>query len=460
MAGKKVKIGIFHKIVITYIVFAFLTFCVIVLSLLVAALKLGDGNTENLSPYNMIDEQGQVVHDELMKEFGVWVETLDENYHVIDVQGNKLTKQKQYTPKEIVELTKVMNDPERDYLAFIEYNETKKEYYLIMYNSSNIQHNTTLFIENTGENSFSAVDMIIYVMFFGLSALNILLLSLYIRRKIKKPLDALMKGMEQVKQGAENVSLNIKTEAEFQQIVDAFNVMSSKLAQEKAERELLVKKKNQLLMELSHDIKTPIATIKSYSNALEAGLVPEEKKQGYYHTIDKKADRVLNLAEDMFLMLKMDYADYKMQMENIDICELLRKICAEYYDEIEEQGFEFDIEIPEEKCLVCIDIRLFTRVIENLLNNAKKYNATGNHIRFQCFLKENRKIIRVMDDGKKIEKEIADSIFEAFSRGDKSRASDGGTGLGLAIAKAIIEKHGGSIGYQREQQWNVFEVIL
>lgn len=242
--------------------------------------------------------------------------------------------------------------------------------------------------------------------------------------------------------------------------MDAFNVMSSKLEQEKAENTMLIKKKNQLLLELSHDIKTPIATIKSYSNALEAGLVPEEKKQSYYRTIDKKVDRILKLSEDMFLMLKMDYADYKIQPENTDICELLRQICAEYYEEIEEAGFTFNIDIPEEAYFYQIDVGLFSRVIGNLLTNAKKYNRTGRNIQMQAFLERDIFKIKVMDDGEAISQEVNASMFDAFSRGDKARSSDGGTGLGLAIAKAIVEKHGGQIGYNREGSYNIFYIYL
>ena len=111
--------------------------------------------------------------------------------------------------------------------------------------------------------------------------------------------------MECVKNGQEQVRLQLKTEADFQQICESFNIMIETIEQNKLEKKELEDKKHQMLLELSHDIKTPIATIKSYANALEAGLVPEEKITSYYKTIDVKADRVSHLTENMFLMLKM-----------------------------------------------------------------------------------------------------------------------------------------------------------
>lgn len=471
---RKFKIGIFHKIVLSYVIFALLTFGAFLLCMLLSAMKFGDGKVAPMSPYYLIDEEGRVIHQEFLSELGAWVETLDKDYNVINVQGKKLTKQKKYTSEELFLLTeaqntseelfsiitRVENNQQREYVGFMKYNQEKEEYYLIMYKAASIRHDTTFVIDLTGKEGVPFVLVMTYVVFFGLTILNVLLLSFYIRRKIKKPIDTLMKGMEQIKAGKGNVALQMKTEAEFEQIMDTFNVMSMKLEQEKEENEMLVKKKNRLLLELSHDIKTPIATIKSYSNALEAGLVPEEKKQSYYHTIDQKAERILNLSEDMFLMLKMDYPDYKIQLETTDLCELLRKICAEYYEEIEEAGFEFEVNIPEKKCMLPIDVRLFTRVIGNLLTNARKYNHTGKKLFLTMTEQAQELCIKVMDDGEEIEREMLDSMFDAFSRGDRSRSLEGGTGLGLAIAKSIVEKHDGRIYFEREQGLNCFIILM
>ena len=213
-----------------------------------------------------------------------------------------------------------------------------------------------------------------------------------------------------------------------------------------------------MLLELSHDIKTPVATIKSYANALEAGLVPEEKIGDIYRIIDAKANRVGKLTDDMFMMLKMDNPEYKINIETLNLSEFLRQLCAEFYDEITGNGFRFEVDIPEKEILAEIDADLCSRVVGNLLSNAEKYNKTGDEISVK--LSENNEAITltVSDNGCEIEKDFADRMFNAFSRGDKARKTDGGTGLGLAIARIIAEKHGGNIGYRRDDGWNVFEV--
>lgn len=157
--------------------------------------------------------------------------------------------------------------------------------------------------------------------FFGIALLilyllNCILLSLYLSRKIQRPLKNLIEGMKRVKKGEENVYLDFQAEAEFEQIRDSFHEMVQKLKEQEQDKIRLEKQKNQMLLELSHDINTPIAPIKSCANALEAGLVPKEKEISYYHTIDLKADRVSSLAENMFTMLKINNPEYVLQLEN------------------------------------------------------------------------------------------------------------------------------------------------
>ena len=123
-------------------------------------------------------------------------------------------------------------------------------------------------------------------------------------------------------------------------------------------------------------------------------------------------------------------------------------------------GFKFEIDIPENKINADIDTELFSRVIENLLSNAKKYNRTGDTISVKLFAAENIIYLTVSDDGEKIEQEVSEQMFNAFSRGDKARKTDGGTGLGLAISKIITEKHNGGIKYFYENGKNIFRIEL
>lgn len=447
----KIKKSIFTKLIGSFLFYAAAMVATFVLCLVLEAALIGEGNPENIMPNSIVDENGNVVNLDIAGKIGGWVEELDESYNVTAVYGEKQSAATAYTAAELLELTSPYG--KNEFIGFIIRRGVDKTF-LCLYRRSVMSVNTTLIINSTDINTVPVFG----ILFLPLAIIEIVLISLYLKKKIKKPLDVIVEGMERLKSGDDSARISVKTEAEFEKIVDTFNVMAENLQREKSEKEQLTRKKNQMLLELSHDIKTPVATIKSYANALEAGLVPEEKIGDIYRIIDAKANRVGKLTDDMFMMLKMDNPEYKINIETLNLSEFLRQLCAEFYDEITGNGFRFEVDIPEKEILAEIDADLFSRVVGNLLSNAEKYNKTGDEISVK--LSENNEAITltVSDNGCEIEKDFADRMFNAFSRGDKARKTDGGTGLGLAIARIIAEKHGGNIGYRRDDGWNVFEV--
>jgi signal transduction histidine kinase len=147
-------------------------------------------------------------------------------------------------------------------------------------------------------------------------------------------------------------------------------------------------------------------------------------------------------------------------LKKADVCEIVRRICVEFYEDITETGKDFDIDIPEESFYSEVDVQLFGRVINNLLANANKYNSTGKNICVSVKKDADQIVVEVADDGEAIAEEFVPRLFEAFSRGDSTRKTDGGTGLGLAIAHKIIEKHKGTLNYVRAEEKNIFIIRI
>lgn len=447
----KLKKSIFTKLIGSFILYAIMIVLTFILCLILSIVFIGDGDINSVRPDKVIDENGNIVNLETVQKMKGWVEELDGEYKVIKIYGEKQNEETSYTQEDILEITSAYGKTE--YIGFFVQPENSSKRFLCIYDRDVMQLKPTVILNNS-----KTPD--IFWLFFPLSIIEILLISFYLKKKIKKPLDKIVEGMESLKSGDDNARINIRTEAEFEKIVDTFNEMAEKLLTEKIEKEQLTKKKNQMLLELSHDIKTPVATIKSYANALEAGLVPEEKKKDIYRIIDAKVNRVQKLTDDMFMMLKMDNPDYKLNPEAVNLSEYLRQLCAEYYEEITEAGFEFVIDIPESEIKTNIDTDLFSRVVGNLLSNAKKYNKTGDTISMSLVEYSDKIILSILDNGNEIDKTFAVQMFDAFSRGDKARKTDGGTGLGLAISRIIVEKHDGNLKYCRKGNENVFEIII
>lgn len=443
--------SIFSKLIGSFILFAVAIAVTFALCLLLETTFIGGGDIGCLLPDAVVDEYGGVSNIESVGRLGGWVEELDENRDVLRVYGEKKTEARHYGTDELLRLTSMYSDC--GYVGLYITPEKSERRFLCIYDRSIVQPTMNVILNNVpsrGQPDF-------FMLFIPLSIAETVLISLYHRRKIKRPLDCITAGMESLKSGNSSARIDIKTEAEFEKIVETFNIMADRLEREQKEKERLAQGKSRMLLELSHDIRTPVATIKSCANALEAGLVPEDRVQSYYRTIDAKADRVRTLSDDMFTMLKMDDPKYAPRLERTNMCEYLRRLGAEYYDEIAEAGFEFNVDIPEDDIFAEIDAGLFSRVVGNLLSNAVRYNDTGNAVSVRLAA-DKRLTLEIADDGQPIA--LADEMFDAFSRGDKARRTDGGTGLGLAISTLIVEKHGGTLGYFREGAENVFRVEL
>lgn len=223
------------------------------------------------------------------------------------------------------------------------------------------------------------------------------------------------------------------------------------LQQEKEQKKAYDKARNLMLSDITHDIKTPITTICGYAKTLTDGVISlsEEKRQEYLQAIYAKSMRMSELVTMLFEYIKMDSEGFTLHKEKTDVCELLREVIAMMYTDFEEKGMELEIEIPDKLDSIELDKSQMTRVITNILNNALKYNDAGTKV--GVTLDEEYRIC-IADTGRNIEPELAEHIFEPFSRGDKARSTRGGSGLGLSIARKIVEMHGGKIWLRTSQK--------
>lgn len=211
-------------------------------------------------------------------------------------------------------------------------------------------------------------------------------------------------------------------------------------------------KRNLMLSDIAHDLRTPITTIAGYSKALNDGMVTdEEKKREYLQAIKDKSERMSALINLLFEYAKLDSTGFELKWEIYNLPELLRKNAALLYSDVEDEGMELEISIPEEVCLVKLDSLQFSRVITNLISNAIRHNRSGTTIFLEMTKKEEEIFIVVSDNGTEIPKEVAEHIFEPFIVGDASRKTKGGSGLGLSIVKKIVDKHGWKIEFRQNE---------
>lgn len=301
----------------------------------------------------------------------------------------------------------------------------------------------------------------VFAITIGISLFCIIIYSTWTARKISNPLKKIDDALIDIINGNYNEPLSINGEEEFQGIKETINFLINKLKKSEEENKRLEESKNRLMLDLAHDIKTPMTTIKSYSMALYEDMIEDEnKRKEYFKTLYRKSERVSELIEDLFEFVKLDNQKSSINLESINITEELRVIVLEFYEEIESLNIEPIINIPEGSIFMNLDLKLIKRGISNIIENSIKYNTNATYIKVELIENIDNIEISISDDGVGIPKSINKTLFDEFVRGDESRRTDGGTGLGLAISKRIIEKHGGEIKLLDVKKGALFQIIL
>ena len=238
----------------------------------------------------------------------------------------------------------------------------------------------------------------------------------------------------------------LKASLRYKELNEDLKRVAEELRIKSIEKERLEESKKRMLADLSHDIKTPMTTILGYSKTLyDEIVVDEEQRRRYLKYIYDKSIRVTDLVDELFMFSKLDNPDSQINRQEKDLSEFLRQVIVEYYEMFSEKDMELQIDIPDNKIIYWFDEKLLYRAISNILENTIKYNPVQTNV-FIRFKKSNEMIsIEIGDDGTGIHEDLAETLFDPFVRGDKSRINDGGTGLGLAITKKIVEKHGGRV---------------
>ena len=207
-------------------------------------------------------------------------------------------------------------------------------------------------------------------------------------------------------------------------------------------------KRNLMLSDIAHDLRTPITTVYGYAKALNDGMVKPEEQQEYLKAIQVKSARMNDLIQILFDYVKLGSTGFQLNITQLDLSELLRQNAALLYSDMEEAGMEFVVDIPEEACMIQADELQLSRVITNLLTNAIRHNPKGSQILLVQKQENLNKItVVIADNGERISPELVSHLFEPFTMGDQSRNSKNGSGLGLSIAYKIMELHGWKLEY-------------
>lgn len=277
-----------------------------------------------------------------------------------------------------------------------------------------------------------------------------------------KPIKTLLNGVIEISNSNYDIRLDIDKKNEFLELANGFNMMAETIQNERREKEKLEKAREDLILDVSHDLKNPLAAILGYSETLIKNRdLSEKEKLEYLNIINRNSHRANKLITDLFEFSLYDNSDYKINAVKTDISEFIRQTIANYIPEFDYKKFEYDFDIIENSYYVMMDEEKLSRAINNVLDNKVKYNQVGSKIGIKTEIRDSNFYIILSDSGESIHEKYREKIFNPFVRVDKSRNSKtGGTGLGLSITKKILNKHNGDIKIIDSKVGTSFEIML
>ena len=285
------------------------------------------------------------------------------------------------------------------------------------------------------------------IWFFGIPV--VILYSVILFFIIRKYVDKISEKYSKLREATSKIAegnLDVKTEEDlglfepFKGDLEKIQCGFKKAVDEEVKSQRM---KTDLISNVSHDLKTPLTAIITYADLLKDEKLSDEKRKQYIETLDRKAQRLQVLIENLFEVSKATSGNITLNIENIDVVSLMKQTLFELEDKLEEASLLVRKNMPKEKVILPLDSQRTFRVFENLIINITKYAMPNTRVFID--------IIENEDDVAIIMKNMAaeeitfnvDTIAERFVRGDESRNTEG-SGLGLAIAKSFVELQGGT----------------
>jgi len=283
----------------------------------------------------------------------------------------------------------------------------------------------------------------------GIVILTNILLSYLMARSILKPVRLLSMASEKISRGDLNFHIQSNKKDELGKLVNAFDDMRKQLKRHNELRDQYENNRKELIASISHDLKTPITSIRGYVEGIMDGVAnTEEKLKKYLETIHTKAEYMDRLINELFLYSKLEVNQVAFRFEKVKILPFIKDYLEELKLEFDPDQVQILLQASEPfPAVVRIDRDHIIRVMSNIIYNSFKYKDKGQCI-IRISLHDQKDFIKVAiaDNGPGVPHEELPNIFHQFYRSDPSRSADtGGSGLGLAIASQIIKAHGGDI---------------
>ena len=283
-----------------------------------------------------------------------------------------------------------------------------------------------------------------------------------LRRYHLYQLDHIIGELHYIAQGHLEHRIPFRVNGNQQHVITSVNALVDTITQAMQEERASEKSKDELITNVSHDLRTPLTSIIGYLGLIEDHQYQsEEDIVKYSHIAYDKAKQMKDLVEDLFEYTKVQQHGAPVNLMTVDLGQLLEQVGASFELEADKKGIAINVSCEPTPLSITADPEKLGRLFSNLVANALKYGHGASYIHLTAKQLGEKVVITVADDGEKIPAESVKHLFERFYRVESSRnKATGGTGLGLAIVQSIVELHHGSVTARSDDQETAFVVTL
>lgn len=292
------------------------------------------------------------------------------------------------------------------------------------------------------------IGFILFIFLIAVILFTSQALTRFVFRSIVTPLDALADGVHQLRDGNLGYRIQYSRKDEFAVVCDDFNEMARHLSAMVDARQKDEINRRELIAGISHDLRTPLTSIKAYLEGIEKGVASSPHMQRkYFDIIKSKTSSLEQIINQLFLFSKLDIGEFPFRLERVDLRAELDEATALFAADYGTRGLQLTLENRLPDAFVKIDVVQFRNVLQNIVENSLKYNGgNGALLHMTGTQTEDAVQIALTDQGPGVPADELEKLFDVFYRSDVSRKkTDMGSGLGLAISRKIIEGLGGRI---------------
>lgn len=292
-------------------------------------------------------------------------------------------------------------------------------------------------------------------------AVFLIMFLLLVNNKIKY-IKYISKQVSKIANEELGLSLKVRGNDELAELCKSINSMSKQLKDKFEHEREIENTKNELITNVSHDLRTPLTAIIGYLDILtKEKYKSKEDEREYLNSTYKLSIKLKKLIDELFEYTRLSSSDISLELVETDISPILTQILGEYSPVFETKELGIIADISDTKLPVKIDVEKIIRAFDNILSNAEKYSVKPSDIIVKAYKNEDSAIISVSNKGEGIKKDKLNKVFEKFYRMDNSRSNRiEGSGLGLAISKRIVELHNGEVWAESDENMITISIRL